>query len=65
MQKRFMNKIIVITGGAKGIGEACAIAFAREGGKIAIADIDENAGNTVIQKIKDNGGEAIFVKFDV
>jgi len=65
MQKRFMNKIIVITGGAKGIGEACAVAFALEGGKIAIADIDENAGNTVIQKIKDNGSEAIFVKCDV
>jgi NAD(P)-dependent dehydrogenase (short-subunit alcohol dehydrogenase family) len=65
MQKRFLDKIIIITGGAKGIGEACAVAFAGEGGIIAIADVDENAGNKVVQKIKDIGSEAIFVKCDV
>ena len=65
MQNRFKDKIIIITGGAKGIGEACAVAFAQEGGMIAIADVDENAGNIVVQKIKDTGSEAIFVKCDV
>ena len=47
MQKRFMNKIIVITGGAKGIGEACAVAFALEGGKIAIAAYASSKGAIV------------------
>ena len=65
MQKRFRDKIIIITGGAKGIGEASAIAFAQEGGKIIIADIDKNAGDIVVQKIKDTGAEAIFVNCDV
>jgi NAD(P)-dependent dehydrogenase (short-subunit alcohol dehydrogenase family) len=65
MQKRFIDKIIIITCGAKGLGEACAVAFAQEGGMIAIADVDENAGHTVVQKIKDNGSDAIFVKCDV
>ncbi len=65
MQKRFMNEIIVITGSAKRIGEACAIAFAREGGKVAIADIDRDAGQKVVRKIKNDGGEAIFAKCDV
>jgi len=65
MQNRFQDKVVVITGGAKGIGEACAVSFALEGGKIAIADIDENASEKVIRKIKENGGEAIFIKCDV
>lgn len=65
MQKRFLDQVIIITGGAKGIGEASAIAFAQEGGKVAIADIDENAGQNVIEQIKDKGGKAIFVNCDV
>ncbi len=65
MQKRFLEKVVIITGGAKGIGQACAVAFAQEGGKVAIADIDEDSGLEVVQRIKNNGGEVIFVRCNV
>jgi NAD(P)-dependent dehydrogenase (short-subunit alcohol dehydrogenase family) len=62
MQKRFEGKVVIVTGGGKGIGQACAIAFAQEGGQVAIADIDEEAGLASVRQIKEIGGEAIFVK---
>jgi NAD(P)-dependent dehydrogenase (short-subunit alcohol dehydrogenase family) len=65
MQRRFEGKAIIVTGGAKGIGKTCALAFAQEGGKVAIADIGEEAGQEVVNQIKEAGGEAIFVKCDV
>jgi len=65
MQKRFEGKVVIVTGGGKGIGQACAIAFAQEGGQVAIADIDEEAGRASMQQIKETGGEAIFIKCDV
>jgi len=40
----FDGKVVVVTGGALGIGRACAIEFAREGGRVTIADINEAAG---------------------
>jgi NAD(P)-dependent dehydrogenase (short-subunit alcohol dehydrogenase family) len=65
MQNRFEDKVVIVTGGAKGIGEAAALAFTKEGGKVAIADIDEEAGREFVKQIKEIGGEAIFVKCDV
>lgn len=65
MKKRFENKVIIITGGAKGIGKACAIAFAQEGGQVAIADVDEEVGLETIREIEAVGGNAIFVTCNV
>jgi NAD(P)-dependent dehydrogenase (short-subunit alcohol dehydrogenase family) len=65
MQQRFAGKAIIVTGGGKGIGRACALAFAQEGGRVAIADVSETAGPETVQLIKAAGGEAIFVKCDV
>ena len=62
---RFEGKVIIITGAAKGIGRACAIAFADEGGSVVIADIDEAAGAATAQEIRDTGGKAHFVAGDI
>ena len=62
---RFEGKVIIITGAAKGIGRACAIAFADEGGSVVIADIDQAAGAATAQEIRDKGGEAHFVAGDI
>src|SRR5438270_12407320 len=48
----FDNKVVILTGGALGIGRACALAFAREGARVTIADINAAAGEEAIQAIE-------------
>ncbi len=62
---RVKNKVAIVTGGASGLGKSSAILLAREGAKIVITDLDEDHGNEVVTSIKDNGGEAIFIRQDV
>jgi NAD(P)-dependent dehydrogenase (short-subunit alcohol dehydrogenase family) len=59
------GKRALVTGGASGIGRATAILFAREGAAVAVADLDEAGGQVVVQTIRDDGGQAIFVHCDV
>jgi NAD(P)-dependent dehydrogenase (short-subunit alcohol dehydrogenase family) len=58
----FAEKIALITGAAQGIGRATALAFAREGAKLVLADTDQAAGDALAAEI---GTEAIFVTTDV
>ncbi|MDP2708747.1 MAG: 3-oxoacyl-ACP reductase family protein [bacterium] len=62
---RLSNKVAIITGAGSGIGRASALAFAREGAKILVADWGEEGGTETAELIKRQGGEAIFVKADV
>lgn len=59
------DKVALVTGGSTGIGAATALAFAREGCKVVIGDIALEAGQKIVQKIADEGGEARFIKVDV
>ncbi len=63
--KRFEGKTVLITGGGRGIGQATALAFVREGAKVVIADVQIEEGEKMVRMIKEAGGEAIFVKTDV
>lgn len=63
MEKSFENKVAIVTGGSFGIGKATAIAFARLGAKVVVADWVEDA--ETVNTIRNNGGEAVFVKCDV
>jgi NAD(P)-dependent dehydrogenase (short-subunit alcohol dehydrogenase family) len=65
MNKMLADKVAIVTAAGSGIGEAAAIAFAREGAKVVVADIDPKGGESTVSQIKQNGGEAIFVQVDV
>ncbi|MET1057034.1 MAG: glucose 1-dehydrogenase [Pedobacter sp.] len=62
--KSLENKVAIVTGASSGIGEAIAIAFAAEGARVVVSDINEEGGNKVVEKIKSNGGDAVFIKAD-
>jgi NAD(P)-dependent dehydrogenase (short-subunit alcohol dehydrogenase family) len=62
---RLLGKTAIITGGGGGIGRSSAIRFAKEGARVTVADIDSTNGEETVRFIKEDGGEAIFVKTDV
>ena len=62
---RLGGKVAMVTGAANGMGQSEALIFAREGAKVAVADLLEAEGRQVADKIKAAGGQAIFVKLDV
>lgn len=64
MSKAFDGRVVVITGVASGIGKATALEFAKQGAKVSIGDVNEDAEETV-QEIEDMGGEVLFTKTDV
>jgi NAD(P)-dependent dehydrogenase (short-subunit alcohol dehydrogenase family) len=59
------DKVIVITGAASGMGEACAHLFSREGAKVVLADRDQVRGNNVTAAVNAGGGVAEFIATDV
>ncbi|MDR0252855.1 MAG: SDR family NAD(P)-dependent oxidoreductase, partial [Brucellaceae bacterium] len=59
---RFKDKVVIVTGGASGIGEASVRAFAREGAKVVIADFADHGQALADELGTDN---ALFIKIDV
>src|SRR5450755_3533558 len=65
MSELMTGKVVVVTGGAAGIGRATAVAFARQGASVVIGDIDGDGAEASAASIRDNGGEASAVRVDV
>jgi NAD(P)-dependent dehydrogenase (short-subunit alcohol dehydrogenase family) len=65
MEKMFDNKVVIVTGGGSGIGQATANLYAQEGAKVIVSDLNEKGGQETVASIKKAGGEASFVKTDV
>jgi NAD(P)-dependent dehydrogenase (short-subunit alcohol dehydrogenase family) len=62
---RFTGKVAYVTGAANGIGRAAALAFAREGASVVVADISENANRDTARMVEGMGGRALAVRCDV
>ncbi len=62
--KRLEDRVAIITGAGRGIGFAGAVAFAREGAQVVIAEIDEELGQRAESRIRALGGEATFLRAD-
>src|SRR4051812_8387851 len=59
------GKIALVTGGASGIGAACAATLAREGATVAVSDIDDPRGAALVSEIGNAGGQAFYLSQDV
>ena len=62
---RFADQVVIVTGGAQGIGRACVEAFAAEGAAVVIADVDAEGGEQAAEAVKAQGGRAAFIQTDV
>ena len=62
---RFQDQVAVITGGAKGIGRAVALAFIREGARVALVDIDKAGLAALREEIEKLGGQVLAVCCDI
>jgi NAD(P)-dependent dehydrogenase (short-subunit alcohol dehydrogenase family) len=61
----FDGKVVIVTGGAHGMGRATALEFAREGAHVTVADVDDVAGHETLEALSETQGHGLFVKADV
>ena len=64
-ESQFSGRVALVTGGSSGIGQATAVAFAREGATVVVADISADEGVATLSQIKELGGETAYVRADV
>ena len=62
---RFQGKVAVVTGSASGVGRSLITAFAREGAKCVLADVDQNAAHSLADNLRGMGGEVLVSITDV
>ncbi|HEY4125807.1 MAG TPA: glucose 1-dehydrogenase [Rhizomicrobium sp.] len=62
---RVEGKIVLVTGGASGIGRASALLLAKEGATIVVTDVQDDQGETTVTKIKQDGGDAMYLHHNV
>lgn len=63
--KEFNDKVVLITGASTGIGRAAATAFARDGAKVVLADVNAEVGEAFAAELRRAGSDALFVRTDV
>ena len=62
---RLKDKVSIITGAGRGIGQATALKFAREGARVVVSDVGQEAVDETVDKVRAEGGEALGFVVDV
>jgi NAD(P)-dependent dehydrogenase (short-subunit alcohol dehydrogenase family) len=62
---KFVDKVVMITGAAQGIGSLLAQRFSEEGAVTCVCDVKESEGTMLVDKLKANGAKALFLRLDV
>ncbi|WNC74232.1 glucose 1-dehydrogenase [Thalassotalea psychrophila] len=65
MSERLINKVVLVTGGGSGIGEAICMQFSNNGAVVVVSDVNEHSAEKVACTIRNNGGKATALKLDV
>jgi NAD(P)-dependent dehydrogenase (short-subunit alcohol dehydrogenase family) len=65
MTSLLQGKVSLVTGAGAGIGRASALAFAREGAKVIVSDVNDKGGHETVSMIESKGGSAFFIHADV
>lgn len=65
MAGKLEGKVALVTGAGSGIGRASALGFTREGAKVIVNDISVEGGEETVRRIRDAGGEAVFIRADM
>ena len=65
MTSQLGGKVALVTGGGAGIGRATALALARAGARVVVADVETEPGEQTVQRISEEGGIALFARTDV